>query len=194
MDEPLWTLRELTAEVAAQLERNYQATDNGQVRAIPDERSVRYYTTLGLVDRPAAMRGRTALYGRRHLAQLVAIKRLQSLGKSLGEIQQLLPALDDATLSRVSGVVVSRAKREARAATFWKDEPSVEAPAALPPPPSAGSFAWSRPLAPGVTLPVTPARAPTDADAETLNRAAAPLVAELARRGLIATAEEDEED
>src|SRR5688572_18690594 len=112
MDEPLWTLRELTAEVAAQLERNYQATDNGQVRAIPDERSVRYYTTLGLVDRPAAMRGRTALYGRRHLAQLVAIKRLQSLGKPLGEIQQLLPTLDDATLSRVSGVVVAGAARE----------------------------------------------------------------------------------
>jgi DNA-binding transcriptional MerR regulator len=201
MDEPLWTLRELTAEVAAQLERNYQATDNGQVRAIPDERSVRYYTTLGLVDRPAAMRGRTALYGRRHLAQLVAIKRLQSLGKSLGEIQQVLPALDDATLSRVSGVVVARAKREARAATFWKDEPAA-APAALPPAPSSGFLAWSLPLAPGVTLTVTPARAPTDADADTLARAAAPLVAELARRGLIqiesdrdtVTAEEDEED
>jgi DNA-binding transcriptional MerR regulator len=192
MDEPLWTLRELTAEVAAQLERNYQATDNGQVRAIPDERSVRYYTTLGLVDRPAAMRGRTALYGRRHLAQLVAIKRLQSLGKSLGEIQQLLPALDDATLSRVSGVVLARARREARAAAFWKDEPAA-APA-LPPAPSTGVLAWSLPLADGVTLTVTPARAPTDADAETLNRAAAPLVAELARRGLIVTAEEDEED
>jgi hypothetical protein len=77
MDTPQWTIRELAAEVAAQLER-YDAADNGQVRAVPDERSIRYYTTLGLIDRPAAMRGRTALYGRRHLAQLVAIKRLQA--------------------------------------------------------------------------------------------------------------------
>src|SRR6478736_4958545 len=104
LDEPLWTLRELAAEVAAQLERNYAATDNGQVRAVPDERSIRYYSTLGLIDRPASMRGRTALYGRRHLAQLVAIKRLQAVGKPLAEIQRLLPTLDDETLSRVSGV------------------------------------------------------------------------------------------
>jgi len=195
MDEPLWTLRELTAEVAAQLARNYQATDNRQVRAIPDERSVRYYTTLGLVDRPAAMRGRTALYGRRHLAQLVAIKRLQSLGKPLGEIQQLLPALDDATLSRVSGVVPARAPREGRGASgasaersaaFWKREPTA-APAAPEPvaAPATGFFSWSLPLAPGVTLTVTPARPPTDADDDTLRRAAAPLVAELVRRGLV---------
>src|SRR5829696_5085198 len=103
-DEPRWTLRELTAEVAAQLARNYEAADNGQVRAIPDERSIRYYTSLGLVDRPSAMRGRTALYGRRHLAQLVAIKRMQALGKPLAEIQGVLPTLDDATLSRIAGV------------------------------------------------------------------------------------------
>lgn len=95
----------------------------------------------------------------------------------------------------MSGVVLARAKREARAATFWKDEPAPpEPPPALPPAPSTGVLAWSLPLAPGVTLMVTPARAPTDADAETLTRAAAPLVAELVRRGMIATAEEDEED
>src|SRR5687767_4733914 len=90
MDEPSWTLRELAAEVAGQLARNYEATENGQVRPVPDERSIRYYTTLGLLDRPAAMRGRTALYGRRHLAQVVAIKRLQAVGKALAEIQRLL--------------------------------------------------------------------------------------------------------
>ena len=136
MDEPLWTLRELTAEVAAQLARNYEAADNGQVRAIPDERSIRYYTTIGLVDRPAAMRGRTALYGKRHLAQLVAIKRLQALGKSLAEIQALLPTLDDATLSRVSGVVVTSPPRAAERASFWKDAPSEPVPVPRAPAPA----------------------------------------------------------
>ena len=193
MDEPLWTLRELTAEVAAQLERNYEAADNGQVRAIPDERSIRYYTTLGLIDRPAAMRGRTALYGRRHLAQLVAIKRLQSLGKTLAEIQTLLPTLDDATLSRVSGVVVTSTPRDrSERPMFWKEAPPlVPLPLPLPLPGSSASFipTLSLALAPGVTLSVTPARAPTDADAEAIRRAAAALLVELARRGLTPTDE-----
>ena len=198
MDEPLWTLRELTAEVAAQLARNYEAADNGQVRAIPDERSIRYYTTIGLVDRPAAMRGRTALYGRRHLAQLVAIKRLQSLGKPLAEIQTLLPTLDDPTLSRVSGVVVTTAPRRTERASFWRDQPAPLAPVPVPVPvpgSSSPSFipALSLPLAPGVTLTVTPARAPTDADADAIRRAAAALLVELVRRGLTPTPTTDEE-
>lgn len=198
MDEPLWTLRELTAEVAAQLERT-PAPDNGQVRAVPDERGIRYYTTLGLLDRPAAMRGRTALYGRRHLAQIVAIKRLQTLGKSLAEIQRLLPTLDDATLSRVSGVVVEGAARprEMRA-SFWRAAPEPEAAAEaepepeLAPAPATAGFVpvWSLPLAPGVTLTLTPARTPTDADADSIRRAAAALLSELARRGLTPTGED----
>ena len=49
-----------------------------RVRAVPDRRAIRWYTTIGLIDRPVAHRGRTALYGPRHLLQLVAVKRLQA--------------------------------------------------------------------------------------------------------------------
>src|ERR1043165_8934989 len=98
-----WTLPELVAEVAARIAA-LPAPKNGQVRAVPDERTIRYYGTLGLLDRPAAMRGRTALYGRRHLAQVVAIKRLQAIGRTLAEIQALWPTLDDPTLARMSGI------------------------------------------------------------------------------------------
>jgi DNA-binding transcriptional MerR regulator len=188
MDEPSWTLRELAAEVAGQLVRNYEAAENGQVRAVPDERSIRYYTTLGLIDRPAAMRGRTALYGRRHLAQVVAVKRLQAVGKPLAEIQRLLPTLDDATLSRVSGVVLAGVPKPPRVqrARFWSEEPRESAKESPAPRIEPGrSFALALPLAGGVTLTFTPARVPTDADADAIRRAAAPLVAELARRGLI---------
>src|SRR5215510_1353195 len=98
-----WTLSELVAEAANRLEA-LPAPKNGQVRAVPDERTIRYYATIGLLDRPAAMRGRTAIYGRRHLAQVVAIKRMQSAGHSLAEIQALWPTLDEGTLGRMSGV------------------------------------------------------------------------------------------
>jgi DNA-binding transcriptional MerR regulator len=120
--EALWTLPELVAEVTARITA-LPAPKNGQVRAIPDERTVRYYMTLGLLDRPSATRGRTALYGHRHVAQVVAIKRLQTLGRSLSEIQALWPTLDDQALTRMSGVMTTG---ETARPQFWRHE-------ALPP-------------------------------------------------------------
>jgi DNA-binding transcriptional MerR regulator len=90
---------------------------------VPDERTVRYYVTLALLDRPSAMRGRTALYGPRHVAQVVAIKRLQTMGRSLSEIQALWPTLDDPTLARMSGVALPAAAKPAARTEFWKREP-----------------------------------------------------------------------
>jgi DNA-binding transcriptional MerR regulator len=130
--DTLWNLSELVAEVAARIAA-LPAPRNGQVRAVPDERTVRYYVTLGLLDRPSAMRGRTALYGPRHVAQVVAIKRLQAMGRSLQEIQALWPTLDDPTLARMSGVALPAAARPATRAEFWRrgpDHGDAAAPAA----------------------------------------------------------------
>jgi DNA-binding transcriptional MerR regulator len=120
--DALSTLPELVAEVAARIAA-LPAPKNGQVRAVPDERTVRYYGTLGLLDRPSAMRGRTALYGPKHAAQVVAIKRLQTMGRSLSEILALWPTLDDATLARMSGVALPAVGTPAARAEFWKREP-----------------------------------------------------------------------
>lgn len=168
-----WTLNDLVAEAKMRLEA-LPAPKNGQVRAVPDDRTVRYYATLGLLDRPAAMRGRTAVYGPRHLAQIVAIKRMQSAGHSLADIQQLWPTLDDATLMRISGVKIPTATAPiattpaavAPIATtpiavagkgggrkdFWKREVETGAPPLAAPPRSAAP-----PLAPATTSPPQPA-------------------------------------
>src|SRR5207253_2708909 len=95
----LWTIEELSAQVALALSVDYEGPGSGRVRGVPDLRTIRYYTTLGLIDRPAAMRGRTALYGRRHLLQLVVIKRLQARGATLAELQAKLVGLTDADLA-----------------------------------------------------------------------------------------------
>src|ERR671931_1528625 len=97
-----WTLAELTDRVAEALAVGYRGQRSGRVRDVPDRRAIRWYTTLGLVDRPAAMRGRTALYRRRHLLQLVAIKRLQAEGRSLAEVQVELAAATDERLERIA--------------------------------------------------------------------------------------------
>jgi DNA-binding transcriptional MerR regulator len=117
-------LPELVAEVAARIAA-LPAPRNGQVRAIPDDRTVRYYATIGLLDRPSTMRGRTALYGKKHVAQVVAIKRLQAMGRSLSEIQTLWPTLDDRTLARMSGVELPAVGKAPARADFWKHEASA---------------------------------------------------------------------
>src|SRR3954470_11688934 len=120
--DPSWTLAELVAEVAARISA-LPAPKNGQVRAVPDDRTIRYYAAIGLLDRPGAMRGRTALYGPRHAAQVVAIKRLQTMGRSLSEIRAVWLTLDDPTLARMSGVALPAAKKPGTRAEFWKREP-----------------------------------------------------------------------
>ena len=196
--DALWTLPELVAEVATRIAA-LPAPRNGQVRAIPDDRTVRYYVTLGLLDRPSAMRGRTALYGPRHAAQVVAIKRLQTMGRSLSDIQHLWSTLDDATLARMSGVALPAAGKPAARAEFWKRAP-VQLPAepAAPPAPASASPTPSAPSAPSavelrielasqvvLSLSVVDDRvAVSPADVRAIRAAAAPLLAELASRRL----------
>ena len=99
-----WTLDQLAERVGAALSVGYSGQASGRVREVPDQRAIRYYTTIGLVDRPSSMRARTALYGRRHLLQLVAIKRLQAAGRTLAEVQRELAGATDAQLELVAGV------------------------------------------------------------------------------------------
>jgi DNA-binding transcriptional MerR regulator len=84
-----WRIDEL-AKLAekALAQASYDGQGSGRVRDVPDVRTIRYYITLGLLDRPSEMQGRTAFYGRKHLLQLVAIKRLQAQGLSLVDVQQ----------------------------------------------------------------------------------------------------------
>src|SRR4051812_1334964 len=88
--ERTWTITELAGEAAAVLAADPAAPAdqvNGRVRDTPNERLIRWYTTIGLVDPPLARRGRTARYGQRHLLQIVAVKRRQAAGLSIAEIQ-----------------------------------------------------------------------------------------------------------
>lgn len=102
MAEGLYTLDELAGLVEAALAVDYPGAPTGRVRDVPDPRAIRWYVTRGLVDRPAASRGRVALYGRRHLLQLVAIKRRQAQGRSLADIQAELTGVTDAALAEVA--------------------------------------------------------------------------------------------
>ncbi len=120
-----WTIQELGARVSRALEADYEGAPNGRVREVPDPRTIRYYTTLGLVDRPTAYHGRTALYGRRHLLQVVAIKRLQASGLSLEQVQHRLLGLSASSLEKLA-LLPAELEKAGR---------SLISPADAPPPP-----------------------------------------------------------
>jgi DNA-binding transcriptional MerR regulator len=151
------TLPEVVGSIPALLARDYDGVRNGRVRDLPDVRTIRWYQSLGVLDRPTEFRGRAALYGRRHLLQIAVIKKLQASGLSLEEIQGGLPGRTDAELARALGMkldevdaviaasVAARASAAAsgleaalqparRGSAFWKTRPAAaSAPASASP-------------------------------------------------------------
>jgi DNA-binding transcriptional MerR regulator len=185
---------------------------NGRVRDVPNERLIRWYVTVGLVDPPLSRRGRVARYGRRHLLQLVAVKRRQADGRSLAEIQAELAGATDEVLADIArlpgecapdpgpapGMEAAARSTEAaegvtRAAPdrFWTRRPSQPGAAAARhgdhPDRGGPGLVHGVSLAPGVVLLLEGAdRAPGPDDLTGIVTAARPLLEELADRGLCA--------
>ncbi|MEU8239509.1 MerR family transcriptional regulator [Actinoplanes missouriensis] len=205
----MWTMEQLVERAHAALAAEYPGAPNGRVRDLPDRRSIRWYTTIGLVDRPLGTRGRTALYGPRHLLQLVAIKRRQAAGRTLAEIQAELTGASDETLAAASRVpegllthdepATADAPDGAGRSSFWKQAPSAPPPGDLrrvppglatyepgvahaAPDITGGPLLTGFPLGDGVILLVPGPAAGIDRD--NLAAAARPLLDLLASRGL----------
>ncbi|BCJ46635.1 hypothetical protein GCM10010168_38420 [Actinoplanes ianthinogenes] len=209
----MWTMEELVDRVRAALAAEYSGAPNGRVRDLPDRRSIRWYSTIGLVDRPLGTRGRNALYGPRHLLQLVAIKRLQAAGRTLAEIQAELAGAPEEVLTEVARVpadLLSGDPSPAPEATtrppFWKAAPAAPAvdwafptdtdisfgtPDVPPPPadpgvspaPGTDAVLTGVPLGLGVIL-LVPGALHGHLDRAELVTAARPLLDLLASRGL----------
>jgi len=191
---------ELLDRVRGALAAEYPGAPNGRIRDVPDRRAVRWYTTTGLVDRPSAMRGRTALYGPRHLLQLVALKRRQAEGHSLAAIQaELAGAADDdlAAVARVPRELLTTEPPEPQKPArprFWAAAPSSPAAPSFPTAPSSPAALSSAPVREvggvalgGGAILVLPVR-PSAADHAAIAAAAQPLLDLLAARGLLADA------
>ena len=94
---------ELRTLVARALQvSDYAPALSARVRAVPDTRTIRYYTTLGLLSPPAEMRGRVAYYDETHVLQIVAIKQLQAQNLSLSDIQRKLVGLTNRKLEAIA--------------------------------------------------------------------------------------------
>ena len=151
MDDLVHAASEVIPVVAGPQERH-------KVTEIPDARTVRYYIQEGLVDRPHATSGSSALYGYRHLLQLISIKVLQSLNLPIrrirGEIKALSNNQMEKRLEAWAGVPVAAepaGRRRAAARRFLESlRSSAEVPAAHAGRPESRAMSgarsvWSRP-------------------------------------------------
>lgn len=157
-----WTLDELARRAGAALAGEAVRAPNGRIRDLPDARAIRWYATIGLVDRPLPGPGRSARYGPRHLLQLVAIKRRQAAGHSLADIQAELAGATDETLHRIARIPADEVLADDVSvppprARFWASGPTPDQASA----PAAGTATRPAESEPELSLrPLRPRRVP----------------------------------
>ncbi len=66
-----------------------------------NERTLRFYITEGLIDRPVGKEGTAALYGYRHLLQALIVKALQGSYLPIKRIKEILAAKTDVELEEI---------------------------------------------------------------------------------------------
>ncbi|MCB9793820.1 MAG: MerR family transcriptional regulator [Alphaproteobacteria bacterium] len=159
-------LPELVQAATELIDQAGLSAEDERVALHPDARVVRYYQSLGLVERPSRYEGRAAIYGWRHLVQVVAVKLLQSQGYTLSRVQEAFAGLP---FERLEAVVL-RALGE-RGAPLPVQRPAlpqadgsfaagalIELPLSpAPPAPPAPRALIAVELRPGVRLSIDPA-------------------------------------
>ncbi len=123
----LLSLEELTQAVTKLLqEYGLDVQLDHRVSPVPDLRTIRYYTSLGLVDRPVADPPRQAKYKMRHVWQLLAIKALQGAQLSLSDVQSRLYGLSEDELKAVvesiqQSIKSMRPQQEEMRSLVWRE-------------------------------------------------------------------------
>ncbi len=109
-----WGLRDLAALAAGILDASGVVPVNAAARALPSERTIRFYVARGLVNPPDG-RGTAAVYSYRHLLQVLAIKLRQMEGATLGtmtrEFADLTGDLIERRVAAVLGAGLPRPDR-----------------------------------------------------------------------------------
>src|SRR5215212_10148838 len=94
-----WNARGLASHVTALVDAAGMRPTNASARAAPSARSVRFYVSSGLLDRPEGT-GTSATYNYRHLLQLLAIKIRQREGQTLDGIKREMKEVGGDALER----------------------------------------------------------------------------------------------
>src|SRR5690349_4630137 len=158
------------ARVAEQLLAEMELEqERGTVTSVPDERTIRYYMTEGLIQTPGERQGTASVFVYLNLLQLLTVKKLQAEHLPIRKIRELVAGKSEEELEILLGVrSTGGRKTEAKEylETLLASAPS-RAPsqpldaAAAPPQASAQSHSWQRvEIEPGLELHVRSDYAP----------------------------------
>ena len=186
--ESSFTMPQFIAILREQLPQVAPSQTKYRVTEMPSERTIRFYTANGLVDKPLPKDGTNAHYGYRHLLQVMAIKYLQSqylpLVKvkslieniSTRELEHLIPEISPVTaahrgIAREDRLVVENSFRPQAFSFKSRDESHETTPAEAPSDDAAMPNTWRRvEIGPGIELHVHAAALP-ETDIERLRGA-----------------------
>jgi len=122
------------AQVAARiLSQLALEQERGTVTMVPDERTIRYYLSEGLIQAPEEKQGTASVFGYLQLLQLVAIKKLQSDHFPIRKIRDLVADKTERQLETLLGVRETATKRGTSEAKSYL-ESLLTSPAAQAPP------------------------------------------------------------
>jgi DNA-binding transcriptional MerR regulator len=76
----------------------------GTVSLVPDERTIRYYVSEGLIQSADEKQGTASVFSYKHLLQLVAVKKLQAEHLPIKKIRELVSGKDEQQLENLLGV------------------------------------------------------------------------------------------
>jgi DNA-binding transcriptional MerR regulator len=96
-------VRELARAAEHFLRSTGMIQEKGTVADYPNERTIRYYITEGLLDQAIKKRGVTSVFGYEHLLTLLTIKKLQSDGLPVSVIKTLISDKSTEELEKLLG-------------------------------------------------------------------------------------------
>ena len=133
--------------------------ERGTVTSVPDERTIRYYMTEGLVQTPEERQGTASVFGYLNLLQLLTVKKLQAEHLPIRKIRELVAGKSEQELETMLGLRgASGRKTEAKQylETLLASAPSQplkETAAAPAPQAAAQTHSWQRvEIEPGLEL------------------------------------------
>ena len=132
---------ELADMVARVLTEAGPMQERGTVSEVPDERTVRYYLTEGLLSPAEEKQGTASVFGYLHLLQLLAVKNLQAQHLPIRKIRELVESRSEHDLERLLGIEPKQAGKHA--ALSYLESLLTQTRSLPPPAPPAAKFSAS---------------------------------------------------
>jgi DNA-binding transcriptional MerR regulator len=95
---------ELAEHVGRILAESGPTQERGTVSEVPDERTIRYYLSEGLLSPAEEKQGTASVFGYLHLLQLLAVKKLQAEHLPIRKIREVVGGRSERELERLVGI------------------------------------------------------------------------------------------